>query len=135
MREAARGSSWSKTPQVQQPVDQQMGVVRADGLALRARLARDHRSADHHVARKGARLVDEGKDVGGVVPAAELAIEAPALGFSHEAHRHCGGATECRAGPGSEHSVGGNVGRARGALDDQARAAPHAFFFPASRRS
>src|SRR6185295_13758179 len=50
--------------QVQQTVQHEVGVVRRQGLALRARLAGDDRMAQHHVA--AAVFVRKGQDVGRV---------------------------------------------------------------------
>ena len=53
--------------QVQHAVHHQVRVVRVERLALRARLARDHRVAQHDVAAQRRVVVGEGEHVGGVV--------------------------------------------------------------------
>src|SRR6185437_14111435 len=108
--------------QVEQAVHQEVRVMGLDALALLARLARHHRRADHDVARDLAArrmVVGKAQDVGRVILAAELAVEAPRLGARDVAHGHVAVSRKRGARPGAQAPVGRNVGGARGALDGE----------------
>jgi len=95
--------------EMQQPVHEQVRVVRGHGLALRLRLAGHDRRADHDVALERLRAVDEREHVGRVVLAAIRAIEAAAFGFGDVADGHRGVTGKRCPRPLPDRRVRGNV--------------------------
>ena len=63
------------------PTRSQVRVVRGQRLALRARLARDHRMAQHHVAPAAA--VGKRQNVGGFSLLAEGCVQPAAFPFTN----------------------------------------------------
>jgi len=74
--------------EVQHPVHDQMCVVSQQFQTLRLRFVTNDRCAKDDVAGQRALIrVGERENIRCVVLAAELAVEAPAFGLSHNAHR------------------------------------------------
>ena len=109
--------------QVQHAVHDEVGDVVGEFLALLARLAAQHRRAQHEVAgeRKSV-IVHEGQHVGRMVPAAELGVQALPLPRADEADGDGGGAVERGARPAAQGSARRQrAGRDR-VLDDEGEA-------------
>jgi len=76
---------------VQHAVHQQMRIVLGQRLALLGGFARHHRRAQQQVGgHHGRTAVVKGQHVGGVVLAAEVAVELPALVGIDDAHGDLG---------------------------------------------
>ena len=113
--------------QVQHAVDHQVRVVRGKRLALRARLLRDDRRAQHDVAgKRHAVIVHECQHVGRVVAAAVAPVERAAFAAVDEAQRDRRVALERAAPSGAASARAASRPRATVALhaERQRRAGP-----------